>query len=154
MSLHSSTARRSLDGQVALLLALKPQWSTMLLEGTKTVEFRRRGPGHAAIGLPVLLYASAPISAIVGHGMMLGCFRAAPAELWDRYADRGGIEKPDFEAYFAGVSVGEALELRCRCLQHPMTLNSLRGRYGWRPPMSWTWLTATSPLLALTPARR
>jgi len=125
----------------------------MLLAGTKTIEFRRRGPGRTAVGRPVLLYASSPLSSLVGHGIMLGCSRAKPSELWERYADQGGIAEQDFRAYFTGAIFGEALELQCSPLSQEVTLEALRDRYGWRPPMSWSWLVASSPLLTLIPGR-
>jgi predicted transcriptional regulator len=140
--------------RAALLLAIKPRWSTMLLDKAKTVEFRRRGPGQVAIGMQVLLYASAPISALVGYGLTLDCVRDDPAGLWTRYAGRGGIAEHDFAAYFEGASVGDALLLDCRPLPHSVHLDMLRARYNWRPPMSWSWLRATSPLLAFVPTRQ
>jgi predicted transcriptional regulator len=145
---------RDVSGRTALLLAVKPRWSSMLLERTKTVEFRRRGPGHAAIGMQALVYASAPISALVGYGIVLDCLRTKPAALSRRYADRGGIAEHAFEAYFAGAEVGDALLLECWPLPHSVDLGSLRSRYNWRPPMSWSWVPASSPLLALMPARQ
>jgi predicted transcriptional regulator len=135
----------------ALLLAVKPRWSSMLLERTKTVEFRRRGPGHAATGMQLLIYASAPLSALVGYGIVLDCLRTKPAALWSQYADRGGIAEHEFDAYFAGTGVGDALLVECRPLPYSVDLGSLRCRYNWRPPMSWSWVPASSPLLPLIP---
>jgi predicted transcriptional regulator len=126
----------------------------MLLEGSKTIEFRRRGPGRDAIGMHVIVYASAPVSALVGYGNALDSLRREPAELWRRYAHRSGITEHDFETYFAGAVVGDALLLECWPLADNIDLGSLRSRYNWRPPMSWSWLRASSPLLALVPARQ
>jgi len=123
----------------------------MLLERTKTIEFRRRGPGPDAVGKHVLIYASSPVSALVGHGITLDCVRAKPSELWERYADYGGIEEHDFTAYFVGAAVGEALLLECLAFPRKVKLDFLRAQYLWRPPMSWSWLDATSPLLHLIP---
>jgi predicted transcriptional regulator len=123
----------------------------MLLGGTKTVEFRRRGPGPAAVGKHVLIYASSPVSALVGYGTTLDCVRAEPAELWKCYADSGGIEEHDFVAYFAGCAIGDALLVECLAFPCKVELNFLRAQYHWRPPMSWSWLVATSPLLDLIP---
>jgi predicted transcriptional regulator len=138
-----------LGRRTALLLAVKPRWAEMLLARTKTVEFRRRGPGPAALGRPVLIYASSPVCAIVGYGTSLECVRAKPSDLWNHYANHGGIDEQEFAAYFAGAIVGDALRLECSPLPNSVKLDLLRSRYNWRPPMSWSWLPAASPLLSL-----
>lgn len=137
--------------KAALLLAVKPRWASMLLVGSKTVEFRRKGPGLAAVGRPVLIYASSPVCAIVGYGITLESVRAKPLDLWKRYAADAGIDEHEFAVYFAGAVVGDALILECSPLPVSLNLNFLRARYNWRPPMSWSWLSANSPLLSLTP---
>ena len=143
---------RDLSQRAALLLAVKPRWASVLLTGAKTIEFRRRGPGPAAVGKHVLIYASSPVSALVGYGTTLDYVRAEPSELWKRYADHGGIEEHNFAAYFAGAAVGDALLLECSAFPCKVKLDFLRAQYHWRPPMSWSWLVATSPLLDLIPA--
>jgi predicted transcriptional regulator len=145
---------QEVNQRAGLLFSVKPRWSGKLLDGTKTVEFRRRGPGQAAIGRPILLYESAPLSELVGYGSILEILRAEPSELWQRYSEQGGIEEDGFRAYFAGAALGDALVVKCSRLPHSLKLDLLRTRYNWRPPMSWSWLAATSPLLDLLPGRR
>lgn len=135
--------------RVGLLLSVKPRWASKLLDGTKTVEFRRRGPGRDAIGKPMLIYASAPSSQLIGFGGVKDVVRADPSELWRRYAEQGGIEEDDFRAYFSGAPVGDALIVNCSPLPHYIESNLLRIRYGVLPPQSWSWLSPTSPLLDL-----
>jgi predicted transcriptional regulator len=137
------------SGQVGLLLSAKPRWASKLVDGKKTVEFRRRGPGRNAIGKPLLIYASAPSSQLIGFGVIKDVVRADPLELWRRYAEEGGIEEDEFRAYFSGASRGDALIVNCSRLPHCIGLNLLRTRYRVRPPQSWSWLPATSPLLDL-----
>jgi predicted transcriptional regulator len=142
-------SHQKLSLRVALLLSVKPRWASKLVDGTKTVEFRRRGPGRDAIGKPMLIYASAPLSQLIGFGGIKDAVRADPSELWGRYAEQGGTEEDDFRAYFSSASLGEALIVSCSRLPHYIGRNLLRTRYGVQPPQSWCWLAATSPLLDL-----
>lgn len=140
---------QKLSPPAGLLLSVKPRWASKLVDGTKTIEFRRRGPGRDAIGKPMLIYASAPSSQLIGFGGIKDAVRADPSELWRRYAEQGGIEEDDFRAYFSGAPLGDALIVNCSRLPHYIGRNLLRTRYGVRPPQSWSWLPPTSPLLAL-----
>jgi predicted transcriptional regulator len=144
---------RPLHCRVALILSVKPRWASMLLDGIKLVEFRRRGPGPAAIGKHVLIYASSPLSSLVGHAIALDCTRSAPKELWDRYATCGGLSRIDFDAYFAGTATGEALLVRCSPFPAQISLRELRNQFNCRPPISWSWLNEGSPLLTLLPTK-
>jgi len=140
---------QKLSLRVGVLLSAKPRWASKLVDGTKTVEFRRRGPGRDAIGKPMLIYASSPSSQLIGFGDIKDAVRADPSELWRRYAEQGGVEEDEFRTYFAGAPLGDALIVNCSRLPHFIGLNMLRTRYGVRPPQSWSWLPATSPLLDL-----
>jgi predicted transcriptional regulator len=146
--------KRAVD-RAALLFAVKPRWSTMLLDGSKTVEFRRRGPDpRTAIGKPFLLYASAPVCTLVGYGRILDCIRESPLQLWNRCAKHGGVKETEFDTYFRGTTIGDALIVECAPLARSLTLDLLQQAYNWRPPMSWSWLAAESPLVRLIPTRQ
>jgi predicted transcriptional regulator len=97
----------------------------------------------------MLIYASAPSSQLIGFGVIKDTVRADPSELWRRYAEQGGIEEDDFWGYFSGAPLGDALIVNCSRLSHSIGFDLLRTRYGVRPPQSWSWIPATSPLLDL-----
>jgi predicted transcriptional regulator len=153
--LQVEEVRANLDQhrRTALVFAVKPVWSNMILNATKTVEFRRRGPGQDAVGKPFILYASAPVSALVGYGKVVECLRGSPSVLWERFGSQGGITRRDFQAYFVNAVLGEALVIERAATMSIVSLEFLRERYGWRPPMSWRWLSVSSPLLSLVPVQ-
>jgi len=61
----------------AVLLSVRQPWADLLVDGTKTVETRRRlKPETFAPGTVVLVYATAPTKAVIGHfvsgGVLVG----------------------------------------------------------------------------------
>ena len=49
-----------------VLMSIRPQYASKILDGRKTVELRRKFPEVGAIGATVLIYSSSPVKAIVG----------------------------------------------------------------------------------------
>ncbi len=92
-----------------ILLSIKPQYAQAILDGTKTVEFRktpiRRQPKNADI------YMSQTIKKIVGSAQIIAIKEDSPQNLWEQFQDVGGIAKEDFFAYFENKAKGYALLL-------------------------------------------
>ncbi len=116
---------------LGVLLSIHPRWMPKLLTGAKTVELRRRPP--AAEGLSVLLYATAPVSAVVARAVAGKLHRGTPEQLWASVGDRGALSRAQLLAYLAGAANPGGLEL-----------GELRGfdpiPLPWRAPQSWMWL--------------
>lgn len=148
----------------AVLLSVRPPFARLIEIGRKRVEFRRRfpaGPWDSALRAPraalapldtgpaalaVLFYVTSPVRAIALRATVAAVHRAAPAALWRRFASEGGVDRPAFDAYFAGAPSGVALVLTdVRPLPHPLTAADLR-RLNLRPPQSARLLPPTSPL--------
>src|SRR6266851_9958504 len=49
-----------------LLISIKPEYASAILEGRKTVELRRKFPEDVAFGSRLYIYSSSPIQAVVG----------------------------------------------------------------------------------------
>lgn len=81
-------------------MAIHPRHATAILDGCKRVEYRKRP--LAADVHTVFVYATAPVSAIVGEFDVAANVMAPPAELWQLTGSEGGITATEFDSYFAG----------------------------------------------------
>jgi predicted transcriptional regulator len=93
----------------AVLLSLHPAHAASILDRTKTVELRRRPPNFA--GLPLVLYATAPVQRVCGRARIARVSAASPDALWAAYGHVVGVARSDFDRYFTGCRVAHALEL-------------------------------------------
>lgn len=91
-------------------MSIHPEFARRILRGEKLVEFRRRPLARQATH--IVIYATAPISAVVGVAEVERVQQASPSELWRMFQRVGGIRKEDFFAYFAGASQGFAYLLK------------------------------------------
>ena len=132
----------------ALLLSIRPRFADSIFTGAKTVELRRVKPRLEAGDL-VVVYASGSTKGIVGAFDVAGVTAAAPGSLWRRYNGGSGLSKGEFDAYFAGASIGYAIKVgRCWRLAEPVPLQTLRKRRaGFRPPQSYHYWSLTDLLL-------
>ena len=126
-----------------IVLSLKPRFAEAILEGDKTVEFRRTVPRIVA-PTRALLYSATPVRALVGTCVVTSVRSADLASLWREYGLRTGLRRHEFQRYFEGVHAGAALTL-----DHPQPLNrvvpleELRATpEGFRPPQSFAYVDA------------
>lgn len=112
-----------------ILLSIKPEYVSRIFEGTKQYEFRRR-PAKAVV-TKLLIYATAPISAVVGEAIVTDLLVMPPASLWDSVKSQAGISKNKFFEYFSTCEIAYAyclgtvrqycptISLSAYGLQHP-----------------------------------
>lgn len=123
----------------SILLAIHPEFSDKIFAGTKCVEFRRRIP-TASVG-HVVVYATAPISMVVGWFAVEEIVSLAPGSLWRRFRSVAGIDKARYDEYFEGRNAAHAYVVgRHERLKKPRTLESLG--LGGAPPQSFQYLSA------------
>lgn len=132
-------------------MSIHPEYANAILAGTKKVEFRKRPIGSDVTH--VIVYATAPVCAIVGAFTVQNQATATPSSLWRRFATVAGITRHGFFLYFAdrqhgvGIQVGEVFA--------PPAPLSLADDLGVaRPPQSFQYLAqaAAEPALAgMTP---
>jgi predicted transcriptional regulator len=130
-----------------VLLSVKPCWADAILDGRKRVELRRRfSPDHA--GATIVLYASAPVSAVVGVVRLDAVTRACPTRLWAVARAGAAVTRRQFRDYFRGCRQAAALELSgARVLPAPIPLSRLREwAPGFTPPVSHGIIEPTSPV--------
>lgn len=123
-------------GRVALM-SIHPQYADRILDGTKRVEFRKRPV--AADVTHVLVYATAPVSAVVGAFTVHDQHTASPQMLWRQFRQVAGISWSDFRDYYAGRSAGTGIAVG-DVMHAPQPLCLRRDVGVQHPPQSFQYL--------------
>ncbi|WP_280406358.1 ASCH domain-containing protein [Nocardia brasiliensis] len=128
-------------GRIALM-SIHPQYAKAIVCGKKRVEFRKRPLARDVTH--VIVYATAPVKAVVAAFEVKGQQVLPPSELWRRFRMVGGISKRDFFAYYADGVAGVGIEVG-KVFTPPEPL-SLCGDFGIaRPPQSYQYIQDTVP---------
>ncbi|MBS9719190.1 helix-turn-helix domain-containing protein [Tianweitania sp. BSSL-BM11] len=121
-----------------VVLSIKPEYSTKILDGRKTVELRRRFPVSAPSGAIAYIYASAPIKAMVGIAEIRDVFKLPVEQIWNEFQTSAYIGRDKFDRYFEGLREGYALVFEgVRTFSRPLPLSELREKFGFEPPQSF-----------------
>ena len=124
----------------ALLLSVRPQFASSILDGTKTAEIRRQRPAVDP-GTLVIIYATKPIGAIVGTARISGISHGDPAEMWEQHQARTGITRAEFDVYLCGAETAYVLMLEnVQQLEPLLTLEQIRAITKFQPPQSYRYL--------------
>jgi predicted transcriptional regulator len=129
----SRTAKRS------ALMSIRPQFASAILEGTKTVEFRKRALANDIHR--VIIYTTSPVQAVVGEFTIARQVIASPRALWRRYSKVAGIDRRSFFEYFEGTThaVGIIIDVVTE-YETPVSIEEIEP--GARPPQSFKYVTA------------
>ena len=130
-----------LDPERMVVFSLKPRFAEAILAGVKTVEVRRTEP-KIVVPTQALLYASAPVKALVGTCVIDSVRSADLATLWREHGSRSDLRHREFRHYFQGVGRGTALTLvQPRAFSQQIALEDLRAKpNGFRPPQSFAYM--------------
>ncbi|HWA04642.1 MAG TPA: helix-turn-helix domain-containing protein [Rhizomicrobium sp.] len=121
-----------------LVLSIKPEYSTEIVSGRKTVELRRRFSPNIEPGTIALIYESSPTRALTGVASIAEVLHGPTNTIWKRFGDQACIRRSDFDSYFAGAKTGFAIKLRgARPLKRALELQELRDRFRFEPPQSF-----------------
>jgi predicted transcriptional regulator len=114
---------------------LAPAYTKAILEGTKTVELRRRRV-HAKVGTRIWLYSKVPTARIEGTARIERHQEGDLNRLWAEFSNEVGVSKTEFEAYFRGCNRGYAIVLTEACAVTPAPdLRAMRKKLaGFHPP--------------------
>lgn len=125
----------------SLLLSVRPRFARALLEGTKTVEIRRRFPDVPA-DTTVAIYSSTPDKAVLGTMRSAGLIRSTPAQIWRDYAAVMELTRAQLADYLYGASECSVLKLERPLLwERPVPLIHLRQILGLEPAQSFRYLS-------------
>ena len=92
------------------IISIKPQYVEEILAGRKRFEFRK-----AVFARPVgkvYIYASAPVSKVVGEFKPAEILQGEPAEIWKKTEAYSGITKTYFDTYFEGRKIAYAIKIQ------------------------------------------
>lgn len=133
-----------------LFLSVHPEFAARILNGTKTIELRRVRP-RLNMGSPVVVYATSPVSSVVGVFTLGQMIVAHPDALWREHSERTGITLTTFAAYFRGTDRAIGLEVAdVRAFSKPLTLAEMRDHWPefW-PPVSFRYFVGRRTAKAL-----
>jgi len=121
-----------------VVLSIRPQYSSKIMEGRKTVELRRRFPVSAPGGTVAYIYSTSPVRAMVGVAEIKNVLKLPIEQIWSEFENCALIDRVDFENYFQGLDFGFALLFEeVRPLSRPIPLQELRDRFSFEPPQSY-----------------
>jgi len=123
-----------------VLLSIKPEFAHKIFDGTKRFEYRRVIFKNPKIK-KIVVYASAPISKVIGEFDIEEVLSDEPKSLWNDTKNYSGISKSYFEKYFQGKDVGFAIKVkRTKKYRKPKCIYET---YGIKPPQSFTYIKRT-----------
>lgn len=120
-----------------VILSIKPQFAEKIFEGSKKFEFRRsifKNPNVKVI----IVYASAPISKIIGEFEIEEILYNEIDSLWDSTKFHSGISEDYYFNYFEGKDYGFALKIK-RAKKYKKSY-SIKERFGLLPPQSFAYI--------------
>lgn len=124
-----------------LFIAVKPEYANKLISGQKDIELRKTKP-HVQQGDYVIIYASAPVKAVIGFGKVKGIIDCNPNNLWERFANRLGINKQSYFSYYDGYQKAVGIEFDMIKPVSPIGLEELRRvDPKFQPPQIYRYVT-------------
>ena len=98
------------DTLTDVILSIKPVYANAILEGVKTVEFRKRIFKKNVD--KIFIYSSSPIKMIVGYFTFSNIVEDTPENLWKTFQKVGGINKDDFFEYYKETEKGFGIVIK------------------------------------------
>jgi len=120
-----------------VILSIKPQFAERIFEGSKKFEFRRSIFKNPDVK-KVVVYASAPISKIIGEFKIDEVINTEVNALWNKTKKYSGITEDYYKEYFKGKDEGYAIKI-----DKPIRYKSNKciiETYGIRPPQSFAYI--------------
>ena len=94
-----------------VLLSIKPKYAELILSGEKKYEFRRAIFKKPSVK-KVVIYASIPISKVIGEFEIEDILSLNLVELWKHTMEHSGIDKDFYDSYFSGKEIGHAIKVK------------------------------------------
>jgi predicted transcriptional regulator len=107
------------------IISIRPDAADAILNGTKTVELRRKIP-EIAIGARLWIYATRPVAAVVGIVAVTAVTKAHPPTIWQKHKDSADLDHVSFEKYFTGAQEAIAITLKSPERVGPISVDQLR----------------------------
>ena len=129
------------ESPAPLLFSLKPRYADLIFEGVKRAELRRR-PLAQMEGRDVFVYVTSPTMELRGGFRVGEVWTGTPQYIWEKVSEWAGVNKEDFDAYYAGRSIAYALEITDVWeFANPPDLRTLRNQFdNFIVPQSWRYV--------------
>lgn len=124
-----------------LLFSLKPCYADLVFERLKEAELRKRITLYME-DREVFIYVSSPVMQLRGGFRVGQVWSGSPKEVWNKVSELVGIDKRDFDSYYAGRTIAYALEITDVWeYKTPIDLNALRNQFpNFVVPQSWRYV--------------
>lgn len=121
---------------MTVLLSIKPEFAWLIFDGTKKFEYRKTIFKRKVE--KVVVYASSPISKVIGEFTIEEVLFDDLSELWDKTQHHSGISEQFFYSYFTDKEKGYAIKIRDFTIyEDPQSLHDI---YGVHPTQSFVYL--------------
>lgn len=126
---------------IPLLFSLKPCYADLVFNRLKEAELRKRIAPYMT-NRDVFIYVSSPVRKLRGGFRVGHVWRGTPQEVWGEVSELAGVDKQDFDAYYAERSIAYALRIKDVWeYENPASLISLRARFeSFVVPQSWRYV--------------
>jgi predicted transcriptional regulator len=129
-----------------VILSIKPQFAEKIFEGTKKFEFRRSIFKNQDVK-KVVVYASAPISKIIGEFDIEDILHDDLGTLWEETMEFSGISEEYYFSYFEGKNLGFALKIKS--IKKYDNHYCIKETFGISPPQSFAYIKEENTYLRL-----
>lgn len=121
---------------MTILLSIKPEFAWQIFDGTKKFEYRKTIFKRRVE--KVVVYASSPVSMVIGEFTIEEVLFEDVDELWEKTQHHSGISEKFFYSYFLDREKGYAIKVKEFIMYElPKTLQEV---YGTHPPQSFAYL--------------
>jgi len=120
-----------------VILSIKPEFANKIFNGTKKFEFRRTLFKNKEVN-KIVVYASAPISKVIGEFEIDRIFHEELDQLWNQTSKFSGISENYYMKYFNGKESGYAIEVK-NPKKYKIGL-CIKQNFGLNPPQSFAYL--------------
>lgn len=120
-----------------VLLSIKPQFADLIFSGKKRYEFRRSIFRRHDVDR-VIVYASSPISKVIGEFEIDEVITADLHSLWKKTKAYAGISREYFFNYFSDRNAGHAIRVKSYTIyDSPLCIENT---FGIKAPQSFAYL--------------
>lgn len=120
-----------------VILSIKPEFASKIFNGSKKFEFRRKLYKNKEVST-VIVYASAPISKIIGEFEIDNIIHDELDSLWKTTNKHSGISQEYYFDYFKGAEKGYAIAVKkAELYDEPICIKET---YGMNPPQSFAYV--------------
>lgn len=118
------------------VLAIKPEFVKKIFSGIKKYEYRKVIFTKKVD--KVIIYASSPVSKVVGEFTIDSIVKGKPNKVWEETKNYAGITESYFKDYFKGKDTAYAIKIKDCCkYSKPLSLKEIGVQYA---PQSFVYL--------------